>query len=77
MYIDKNIETRGYVTRVFPSNNIEIQEVSKSLKENNLIPFTIRVHYDKYEIIMEFLRSFSTKAHMLHYYILNAQILPL
>ena len=51
MYIDKNIETRGYVTRVFPPNNIEIQEVSRSLKENNLMPFTIRVHYDKYEII--------------------------
>ncbi|KAK8870355.1 hypothetical protein M9Y10_008236 [Tritrichomonas musculus] len=51
MYIDKNIETRGYVTGVLPPNNIEFQEVSKSLKENNLMPFTIQVHYDKYEII--------------------------
>ncbi|KAK8899079.1 hypothetical protein M9Y10_001378 [Tritrichomonas musculus] len=50
MYIDKNMETRGYTTRIHQSNNIEVQEVSRSLKENNLMPFAIRVHNDKNEI---------------------------
>ena len=31
MYIDKNMETRGYTTRIHQSNNIEVQEVSRSL----------------------------------------------
>lgn len=44
------METRGYTTRIHQSNNIEVQEVSKSLKENNLMPFAIRVCNDKNEI---------------------------
>lgn len=33
MYIDKNIETRGYVTRVFPPNNIEIKKYQDHSKK--------------------------------------------